>query len=317
MKNLIIIALAGIIVFYSCTPRMTGIISTSEPFKSESSRRVIDIKNYRIASQNKNDFLLQREEEVEYATTYEEKQRWHNANAYTSYPIIAGLSGWGAYELFKSGGEENLVWGIFLGMLAFGSVVAMFYEPVNTTKIVKKIGNPIIIDENINATQEQFEIKLQNQVRYILTNDAGELSVNPYDYKFPVLTEHQNFEFSFSKDEFENFATANINSSWWMKEYGVINRSPVMILGNLNSSSFPMEGLLGTGSTIFDKQQGYSMLKIENRDAWIKPVDLNIFFYSSQKELNLIPALKSLDYNKSKSEIIEEQKKIIENKVND
>ncbi len=321
MKKFISIVLSFALLVTSCSERMVGVISSTTPKKVESSRVVTSINGYEVKSQNQFEFSIDREEEVKYATSYEERQKWHNPNPYTTYPLMAGGFGYLSYLIFTTEPSENdeagdyatsIVLGIVSAGLSLGGILSMFSQPVTRIKSVTKSGNPIFVNEYVKASNETFTTKIENQAKKAITDFSGKLSINPYDFRFPVLTEHQDFQLSFSKGRFQNFGTATINSSRWMKEYGVIKSDPVKISGSLNTPFFSVDNQLGVGSTIYENEPGYSLLKINNSDTWINPEYLNVFYYSSQKELGSIPALKNLNYNKNRNIIIEEQKKILD-----
>lgn len=310
-------------LFQGCSDKFVSVISTGSPEILTEKKEVVDVEGYILENQEKFDFLIEKNELVQYQTRIPEKQKWKRRNS--EWLTVSGIFGF--FSLFSIDGVKNGFEGengeteyldkgtpFVIGAIALVCLIPYFGKAYEKT--IYNQGEPIKRNEWTVASNERFAVSYMDQQTNYSTDVSGKLSINPYEYKFPVLTDHQNFKLSFSKDEFLNFNTATINSSWWMKEYGIINNDPVHFLGKLNSYPSELPKMMGFGSTIFDKQQGYSQLKIKNNEAWIKPQFLNIFIYSSPKELGNIPALKLLDYNNSKDEIIEEQKQTIENFLN-
>jgi hypothetical protein len=320
------------LLMWSCSSKMTGVLSRSEEKKTPGSRKVIDVNNYRIADQEKFDIRLHRNETVEYSTTYEELQKWHNPNIYTTYPILGfgfgyltyliidtDPSAWGVDpETGQPDNSKKIASGVLYGLVSISSFIAMFYGKANYTKNATKPGRKITEHEWVTASHEPFIASYSASSQSYTTNSSGILKVNPYDFKFPVLTKNQNLPISLSKANMQKvIAKTDIHSSWWMKTYGVINEDPVYIQGALSPPTrFPGHALLGAGSTVFQKEQDLLMLKINNNNAWLQPSSLNLFFYSSSLDLGEIPALKSIDYKLKDWAIIKLQKRLIESEIN-
>ena len=148
MKELTSVLLALIFLFTSCSERMVGVISSTSPQKVESSRLVISVDNYEVKSQNQFEFTIDRKEEVKYATTFEERQKWHNPGPYTTYPIMAAGFGALAYAFFtaapsidENGNQDNstnIILGALSGIISFSGLLGIFTDPITKIKTVKK-----------------------------------------------------------------------------------------------------------------------------------------------------------------------------------
>jgi len=247
MKKDFLIVLTFFIALQSC--KTLEYTFDGAPITKESTKKIDKTIGYRIEETGKFEYLVYSHNNVIYDSEVERTFRYKNNYLINSLLLGAGIGSLLPIILNEKDYKlKGVPFGAGLGILVSLSYSAnvKWGEFEQKIKFVKrKVDGPQIVkNEWFLYRESQINVECNNQNLYLTTNTVGKLNFNPLLFYYPILTEHQDFQLSFSKNNFKNFATATINSSWWMKTYGVINEDPVYIQGALSPPTrFPGHAL--------------------------------------------------------------------------